>query len=356
MVKDLFNPVNNGATVTPGTIANSRDLRGTDLSAFIDDRVWIADTLSLNFGLRYQNYRSRSEQLTFAATPTTVFTCNGVAQIGGTCFETRKSKNNIFSPKASVIWEPSDDVSTYLTYSKASIPQGNAIGGGDTLSSITLGGTISRSDLPPETTETFDAGVKLSLFGDRMLVQSSIYQINRNNATVADPSTGFVQYSAEPKQRLRGFELGLSGGITPELRLSANYAYIDATIREAFTGTTGTGAVVVNTAVLGNQVRYVPKHAASVWTAYSAADGMLKGLQLGGGLTYQSKVFLNPENTQVSPSYVSYDALVAYTFGSFRVAVNGYNLSDKRFYSQVNGGRVVPAAGRSFVASLGIAF
>ena len=113
---------------------------------------------------------------------------------------------------------------------------------------------------------------------------------------------------------------------------------------------------MINTAVLGNQVRYVPKHAASVWTAYSAAGGALKGLQLGGGLTYQSKVFLNPENTQVSPSYVSYDALVAYTFGNFRLAVNGYNLSDKRFYSQVNGGRVVPAAGRSFVASLGIAF
>jgi len=38
------------------------------------------------------------------------------------------------------------------------------------------------------------------------------------------------------------------------------------------------------------------------------------------------------------------------------LAVNGYNLTDKLYYAQVTGGRVVPAAGRSFVASLGISF
>jgi catecholate siderophore receptor len=355
-LKDLFSPVNSGSSVLPGTIANTRKLRGTDLAAFIDDRIWFTDSLSLNLGLRYQNYVSRSQQRTFAATPTTVFSCNGVAQTGGQCFEERKSTNNIFSPKASIIWEPSEDISTYLSYSKSSVPQGNAIGNGDTLSSITLGGTISRSDLPPETTQTFDAGVKLALFGNRLLVQSSIYQITRNNATVADPVTGFNQYSAEPKQRLRGFELGLSGGITPDLRLSANYSFIDSEIREAFTGTTGTSAAVINTAAIGNQVRYVPRHAASLWTSYAPVDGSLKGLQIGGGLTYQSKVFLNPENTQIAPSYVAFDALIGYTIGNVRLAVNGYNLSNKLYYSQVNGGRVVPAAGRSFVASLGFAF
>ncbi|MEP7349101.1 MAG: TonB-dependent siderophore receptor [Sphingorhabdus sp.] len=351
VVKTLINPDNSGAGITPGTVSSRRDLRGTELAFFVDDRFWLAETLSVNVGVRYLNFKTSQELFTAAAT-----TCNGVSQVSGPCFETRKGKNSILNPKASLIWEPSDNVSAYLTYSKAAIPQANAIGNGDSLASITLNGSISRADLPPEKTETFDAGVKLALFGNRLLVQSSLFQINRSNATESDPVSGFLQYSAEPKQRLRGFELGLSGGVTPELRLSANYAYIDAEIREAFTGTTGTGAVVINTAVIGNQVRYVPKHAASVWSAYSASGGILEGLELGGGLVYQSKVFLNAENTQVTPSYVSFDALVGYTFGNYRLAVNGYNLSDKRFYSQVNGGRVVPAAGRSFVASLGIAF
>lgn len=351
ITKTLINPDNSGAGVTPGTVSSLRDLTGTELALFVDDRLWLAETLSVNVGLRYLNFKTDQDLFTAAAT-----ICNGVAQPSGPCNENRKSENNVFNPKASIIWEPSDKVSAYLTYSKAAVPQANAIGNGDSLAVLTAGSAITRGDLPPEKTETFDAGVKLALFGNRMLVQSSLFQINRSNATETDPTSGFLQYSAEPKQRLRGFELGLSGGITPELRLSANYAYVDAEIRQAFTGTTGTGAVVINTAVIGNQVRYVPKHAASLWTAYSAGEGALKGLQLGGGLSYQSKIFLNPENTQVTPSYVSFDALVAYTFGNFRLALNGYNLTDKLFYSQVNGGRVVPAAGRSFVASLGIAF
>ncbi len=351
VVKTLFNPVNNVAGVAPGTISSRRDLRGTDIAFFIDDRLWLAETLSINLGARYLNFKTRQELFTAAAT-----VCGGVTQPSGPCFETARGSNNILNPKASLIWEPNNNVSAYVTYSKAAIPQANAIGNGETLANLAVGNSISRANLPPEKTETYDLGVKLSLFGDRLLVQSSLFQIDRSNATESDPLSGFLQFSAEPKQRLRGFELGLSGGITPELRLSANYAFVDAEIREAFTGTTGTGAVVLNAAVIGNQVRFVPKHAASLWTAYSASEGPLEGLELGGGFTYQSRVFLNAENTQVTPSYVSFDALLAYTFGNFRLAVNGYNLTDKRYYSQVNGGRVVPAAGRSFVASLGIAF
>lgn len=351
ITKNLFTPNNSGASVIPGTVTSRRDLRGTDISVFIDDRVWLAEKISVDLGLRYQNFTSNQELFTAATT-----TCNGVTQVSGNCFETRKSKNNIFTPKASLIWEPSEDVSAYLTYSKSAVPQANAIGNGDSLAGLTSGSSISRADLPPEKTTTYDLGVKLALFGKRLLVQSSIYQLDRSNATETDPVTGFRQYSAEPEQRLRGFELGLSGGLTSDLRLSANYSYIDSKIRGALTGTTGTSAVVVNTAVLGNQVRYVPKHSASVWAAYSASEGALKGLQLGGGLVYQSKVFLNAENTQVTPSYVSFDALAAYTFGKVRLAVNGYNLTNKLYYSQVNQSRVVPAAGRSFVASLGVAF
>jgi catecholate siderophore receptor len=82
----------------------------------------------------------------------------------------------------------------------------------------------------------------------------------------------------------------------------------------------------------------------------------LKGAELGLGANYQSKVYVNNTNTQVAPSFVTFDALLGYSFERYRVAVNVYNLTDKRYYAQVNGGRVVPAAGRSVVASLGVSF
>lgn len=352
IVKNLINPANSGSVVVPGTVNTRRDQRATDLSVFIDDRFWFTKTLSVNLGLRYQNFKSEQELFTAAA----VVLCNGVTQPAGACLQDSVSKNNIFSPKASLIWEPTDKISTYLTYTKASVPQGNAIGNGETLATSLGVGRTGRSDLPPEITETFEAGLKLGLFGNRLLVQSSLFQTNRDNVTVTDPITQFAVFSAEPKERLRGFELGLSGGVTPELRLSANYAFVDAEIREAFAGTTGTVTALVDPLLVGNQVRFVPKHAASTWVAYKPTKGVLKGLELGGRAFYQSKVFLNNASTQVTPSYVSLDALIGYTFDKFRLAVNGYNLTDKLFYSQVNGGRVVPAAGRSFVASLGVSF
>lgn len=314
--------------VYSSAIATLRDTRSTDIAVFIDDRLWLTPQFSINAGIRYQHYKVTQEQTNFGATTTVV---DGEAS------------HNLFSPKFSAIWEPSDKLTFYATYSRALNPPGNSVANGDTLNA-------SSPLLEPERTETFDVGAKLSLFNKHLLVQTAVYQINRKNSVEVDPATNNLVASSEPKQRLRGFELGVSGAVTPAFLLNLNYAYVDAEIREAVSSGR------INPLVVGNQVRYVPKHAVSAWASYKPLQGPLKGLELGGGMNYQSKVYLNVDNTQVAPSYTSFDALVGYTFGNFRVAVNGYNLTDELYYSQINGSRVVPAAGRTFVATVGVAF
>lgn len=342
--KDLFNPVHSPSPALSETLHNIRDTRGTDISLFVDERLWLTPQFSINAGLRFQHFENKQEQLSFDAT-----TCDGVAGTFPTCFFTRKSEHDLWAPKVAAIWEPSDNASFYASYSKAAVPPGNSIGNGDALSAPGEGLSISSADLDPERTETFDVGAKFGLFHNKLLVQTAVFQIDRNNAKETD-SSGTVVGSSEPKQRLRGFELGLSGAISKEILLTANYTYVDAEIKEAFVNS------AIDDTVVGNQVRYVPKHAASAWGSWKPVDGTLKGLEIGGGLNYQSKVYLNHQNTQVAKSYVVFDALLGYSFGNYRIAVNGYNLADKRYYAQVNGGRVVPAAGRTFVASFGIAF
>jgi catecholate siderophore receptor len=342
--KDLFNPVHNPSPALSPTLNNIRDTRGTDISVFIDGRLWLTPQFSINAGLRYQRFTNKQEQLSYTAT-----SCNGVAGTFPTCFYTRKSEHNLLNPKVSAIWEPSDKASVYLSYSKAAIPPGNSIGNGDALSALGNGVAISSSDLDPEKTETFDLGAKFSLFHNKLLVQTAIYQINRSNAKETDQQTQTTIASSEPRQRLRGFELGVSGAVSKEVLLTANYTFVDAEIRESFSS-----GVVENS--VGNQVRYVPKHAASAWASWKPVDGSLKGVEVGGGVNYQSKVYLNNLNSQVAPSYVIFDAMLGYNFGNYRIAVNGYNLTDELYYSQVNGGRVLPAAGRTFVATLGVAF
>ncbi|SFF87495.1 catecholate siderophore receptor [Novosphingobium sp. CF614] len=342
--KDLFDPAHDPSPALSATLNNIRDTRGTDISFFIDERLWFTPEFSVDAGLRFQHFVNRQDQTSYA-----VLTCNGVGSTTAIdCDFTRKSVHNLWNPKVSAIWEPSDDASFYVSYSKAAVPPGNSIGNGDALSALATNGTISTADLDPEKTETFDIGAKFGLFHNKLLVQTAVYQINRDNAKETD-SSGNLFASSEPKQRLRGFELGLSGAVSKELLLTANYSYVDAEIRESFSSN------VVEDSV-GNQVRYVPKHAASAWATWKPVDGSLAGLEVGGGLNYQSKVYLNNLNTQVAPSYVVFDALLGYDFGNYRIALNGYNLTDKLYYAQVNGGRVLPAAGRTFVATLGVAF
>jgi catecholate siderophore receptor len=351
VTKDLLTPVNSGSAVLPGTLANTRESTGTDFALFVDNRFWFTSTLSLDVGVRFQHFVNDTDQTNFAATA-----CSGVAQPAGLCVETLESEHDLVSPKASFVWEPSELVSAYVSYSRAAVPPGNAIANGDALSSLNAGGSISRNDLDPERTETFDLGVKASLLDRRLLIQSSIYQVDRSNATEIDPVSSFMQYSPEPKQRLRGFELGVTGAISDSLRLSANYAYTDAEIVEAFTGTSGATGVVIDTLAIGKQVRFVPKQSASLWSHFAPQDGALKGFEVGAGLTYQSEIFLDSRNTQATPSFVTVDFLAAYQFGRYRIAVNGYNLADETFYSQVHGGRVLPGAGRSVIANFGVRF
>lgn len=350
--RDLFDPSPNDVAVIPNTVYRVRDTRATDISFFIDGRVWLLDTLSINAGLRYQNFTTKIEEVATSGSRSEAITsCNGSSGAFTTCAYRQERTDNIWNPKASLIWEPSDVVSVYASYSKASVPQGNSVNNGSTLQEVDAGNSISRTNLDPEETETFDIGAKFALFGSRLLVQTAIYQIDRDNATQVDPLSQNLVASAEPAQRLRGFEFSASGTITPELQLSLNYSYIDSEIREAYDGSGNP-----DLAVLGNRVRYVPEHSLSGWANWAPKSGGLEGLELGGGVTYQSRVYLNPDNDEVAPSFVSVDALVAYNFDRFRLALNGYNLFDELYYSQVNNGRIVPAGGRAFVATLGVTF
>jgi catecholate siderophore receptor len=343
-LQDLFNPIRSPLPNYSSTIYLQRDTRATDISFFVDDRLWLTPQFSINAGIRYQHYKVKQEQVDFFTNTGGVLTsCNGVAGATAACVTKGKATHDLWSPKVSAIWEPSDTLTFYATYSRALSPPGNSVANGDTLNA-------TSSLLEPEKTETYDLGAKLNLFNKRLLVQTAVYQINRKNSVEVDPITNNLVASSEPKQRLRGFELGASGLVTRDFLLNVNYAYIDAEIREAISS----GAV--NPLVVGNQVRYVPEHAVSAWASYKPVEGPLKGLEIGGGMNYQSKVYLNTDNSQVAPSYTTFDALVAYNFGNFRLAVNGYNLTDELYYAQVNGGRVVPAGGRAFVGTLGVAF
>lgn len=338
--KDLFNPTHSPVPALAAGFNNVRDTTGKDYALIVDDRLWLHPEFSLNVGVRFQSYTNEQEQTNFAAATS----CNGVTGTFPTCTFVNESANDLMNPKVAGIWEPSDALSVYLSWGESSTPPGNSVGNGDALGALAVGNSITAASLDPETSEIIDLGVKWALFDDKLLLQSGLYQIDRDNAQEIDPQSGNTISSPEPAQQLRGVEFGISGAISASFLLTANYSYTDAEIDST------------DIATNGRQMRFVPKRSASAWATWQPLTGDLAGIEVGLGLSQQSEVYLNLQNTQVTPSYSSFDALVSYRIGNARLALNAYNLTDEEYYSQVNGGRVVPAAGRSFIASLNYSF
>jgi catecholate siderophore receptor len=76
---------------------------------------------------------------------------------------------------------------------------------------------------------------------------------------------------------------------------------------------------------------------------------------VGGGPTYQSKRFVNANNSNAVGGYVRWDATLAYTQPKYDVRLNLFNLTNKSYYDsliQSDGGRATPGSGATAMLSV----
>jgi len=359
----------NGATVftnTAGTATEKSSGKSTDAGIFLTDRLWFTEQLSVIGSYRVDRYAAELQSLFFN---------NGAADI--------KVKPTLKSPRVSVVFEPVDDQTYYVSWGKSQTPQGTSIVGAGAALAVTT------KDLKPEDSEIWEAGAKFAIPSTRLAFTASLFDIKKDNALQVDPATGFLQAQSGERQEVKGLELGVSGRLTDDWTVSAGYTYLDAKIKESFTNCTpaaanATGAptgivcpVGVTAAIptpnqiaVGSQVTFVPKNSATFFTTYDLSS-VIDGLSVGGDVTYQSKTPVGYTARSVSftdranqtalrlsevPDNVTIDAYVAYKTGPYRFAMNLYNLADRLNYTQVFGNRAVPAAGRTVIFSVGATF
>lgn len=341
----------------------------TDVAVFLTDRLWLSEQLSIIGSMRLDRYTAKLDSILYsgAASPP-----------GGV-----KAKSTLKSPRVSVVFEPADDQTFYASWGRSETPQGTSIVGSGTAL------TVTAKDLDPEVSKILEAGAKVRIPGTGVSATASVFQIKKDNALQVDPANpGFLLAQSGEKQEVRGFELGLTGQVTPKWTLTAGYAYLDAEIKESFsncavpTSTTGAPTNIVcpvgvtaarpvaNTVAIGRQVVFVPKHSASAYTTYDLSD-WIDGLSVGGNVIYQAKQNLVYQARSISfadrgtltanrigvvPESLTFDAFASYRTGPYRLSVNLYNLTNRLNYTQVFGNRAVPAAGRTVIFSVGATF
>jgi len=339
-----------------------------DAGVFLTDRLWLTEQLSVIGSLRYDRYEAKLDQVLYS----------GAASPPGGL----KVTSDLTSPRVSLVFEPNPDQTWYASWGRSQTPQGTSIvGAGSAL-------TISAQDLQPEDSEIVEAGAKLAVPGTRLLATASIFRITKDNALQVDPATGFLQAQSGERQEVQGVELGLTGRVTPNWTVSGGYSYLDAKIEQSFanctvpTSTSGTPTNIVcpvgvtaaipvaNPVAIGRQVAFVPKHSASLFTAYDLSE-WIDGLQVGGDVVYQSKLYLTygarsasyadratlvPARIAEVPESVTVDAFASFRRGPYQLSLNVYNLTDRLNYSQVFSNRAIPAPGRTVIVSLGARF
>ncbi|MBW8810472.1 MAG: TonB-dependent receptor, partial [Lysobacter sp.] len=188
-----------------------------------------------------------------------------------------------------------------------------------------------------------------------------VFRNDRKNYKVADldnPANLSGLQQLDGQARVDGVMLGVSGLITDQWAVYANYAFLDS---EVLQGVSNRQAGLGLDYTKGDRLTNVPEHSFSVWTTYDLNSRW----QVGLGSTYQGKIWLTQHSaTNVNGplttygSYWTHRAMVNFKINrSASLQLNVNNLTDEEYFTRIrNNGWATPGDGRQFVLSANFAF
>ena len=230
----------------------------------------------------------------------------------------------------------------------------------DVTEAVTLFGGISNASVPqsgqdrqggafePLESLSYDAGVKVGLFGDRALFTVSVFDITQENLTEPDPDNlpgeNFSALIGEVNSR--GVELELSGAITDRFDVLAGAAFLDTEITESTSGQKG------------NRLFGVPEFQASIWGKYDFSDLLTPGLSAALGVVYVGEREGDNDNSFELPAYTRVDAGLFYDWRNVGFSLAVENLFDTTYYvgSQNRPTAVTPGAPINVLAGVSVRF
>ncbi|MEM0978700.1 MAG: TonB-dependent siderophore receptor [Cyanobacteria bacterium P01_H01_bin.58] len=255
------------------------------LGVYVQDQIRLSDNLILLAGIRYDTI---SQEFVMEESPLTP------------SVET-SSSSDAFSPRLGLVYQPTEAISLYGSYSRSFVPN--------------TGRTADGNILEPERGEQFEVGVRAELLEGNLVANLAFFDIDKENVAVADPAgNGF--FIAAAGQSSRGIELDVLGEILPGWNVVANYAYLDTEVTASDDGTTG------------NDLFNVPEHNFNLWTNYEIQTGSLEGLSFGLGFNFVDERFGNLANDFTVDSYFLTNAAISYQRDNWRAGFNFRNLFD----------------------------
>ena len=223
----------------------------------------------------------------------------------------RRRIDNMWSPRAGLVFKPYTPLSLYASYSVSYLPSS-----GDQFASL----DATSETLKPEKFTNYEAGVKWDI-RRYLSFTAALYRLDRTNTRSVDPNNPVVVQQTG-SQRTNGYEATLNGNVTRAWTVAGGYSYQDAFISSA------TAA-----ARLGAQVAQVPHHTFSLWNHYR----VLPRLGVGLGIIHQADMFAGIDNTVTIPAFTRADAAVFYSITErVRLQANVENLTGHDYFASAH--------------------
>ncbi len=302
-VATIFAPVTQPRIARPNTIfrpiATSNDNFGTlDIAAvYVQDQITVSPQLQLALGVRFEHLVTNVTDRRTVLFP--------AGQRRGF-----RAADNLWSPRAAVIYKPVRNASLYASASRAYLPRG-----GDQLAALTL----TNETLAPERYTNLEIGAKWDILPE-LTANAAVYQLDRDNVLVlVDPGNAASGSELGGGQRSRGVELSLVGKVMKNIGVVASYTYQHAVFTRA-----------VSTSVLaGAKIPNAPEHSGSLWVRYDPTPKL--GVALGA--LHQGKRFAAQDNLVALPGYTRVDgALYVRLTSGLDLQLNVENLLGERYF------------------------
>ncbi|RLJ36761.1 TonB-dependent siderophore receptor [Acidovorax sp. 106] len=243
------------------------------------------------------------------------------------------------SPRAGLVWQPSDTVSYYVSYSKSFQPSAEA---------FALATNITAAE--PEITQNKEIGVKLDLLDGKLNLTGALFNLERTNIKNTDPANPSRQINVGT-QRTNGFELTANGRLPGRWDVSAGYAYLDGRMTKSLATTTSSQLPTAAVPALGKVPALTPRNSAFAWVMKDLGQG----LRLGGGVNHVGERFTSLTNLVTLPAYTTVDAALQYTLGQWDLDVNVKNLANRKYYVSSHGSNdnlILPGSPRALQVTL----
>ncbi len=225
---------------------------------------------------------------------------------------------NHTSPHAALVYKPLETWSIYTSYTEGfqynePVNDINAINFGEVLD--------------PTISEQVEAGTKLELFNNRLLLSAAVFDILRYNNPITEDvdseNPGEVIVVQTGEQHHQGLELGAQGHISQQWTTHGSLMWLDARFSEDN-----------EPDIAGKRPAAVPALSATAWTEYR----FINHFAVNGGVFYEGKRFGDNQNTFVLDPYARVDVGTAYYYPMEKdkeliIRLNVENISDVTYYT-----------------------